>query len=494
MMILGDKKTKSLKILRRIIVKPHRIELRIVDYRVSSYLMYLDNDSIMISEFEPKMYNNLLEHFSEFTMYLSELDGFKQYDYTFKTELLEETTYKDTKAYRLTVPELVRTKSSDYVIKPLLADNVAVRFKLKDLPQFRRVEEINESQMIITGNYDLFRTEYGKEIHGLELKLPFERITFAAKFKHLKGEKYAFEGYMEDNEMRSLMFKYADTDFSEKNNLSHYDFHKKAEETQIEEIEGRERKVVLLVDDKPVVTDIMKEMLEAKTNYDVVVTNDSTKTIEMVIEYEPDVILLDQIMPGMSGLEVATLLKEKRITSRIPILFMTAFNDSKVVKQATDLGIVGYLLKPVDSKKLIEKLQDVMGKTTKKSINLVNSVVYICSDDEKYSAGLQSVFRSRKIECRHFRSLEDMIRFKEEKEVSVIVIRMTTHSGMSLSIVNTTRRRKQLHDTYIIVYPQKESELKLLKALKDPRLVTLNTAVDAEMLGGNLEKYLGVLS
>ncbi len=491
MILLGDKRTKSLKILRRVIVKPHRIELRIVDYRVSSYLMYLDNDSILISEFEPKMYNNLLEHFSEFTMYLSELIGFERLDHTFKSELLEETTYKNTKAYRLSVPELVDTKSSRYVIKPLLSDNVAIRFKLKDMPQFRRVEEITEDRLVITGSYAHFRSEYGKEVSGLELKLPFERVVFSAVFQHLGGDKYAFEENMNDTEMRSLLYQYAEMDFADKNKLSHYDIHKKAEE-QPKDTAERQRSVVLLVDDKPVVTDIVRQMLESKTDYEVIVSNDSTRTMELVIEHEPDVILLDMKMPEMSGMEVAQLLKEKRITARIPIIFMTAFNDMRTFNEAAELGVAGYLLKPIDSKKLVAKLKEVITGKQKTSFDLKNTTMYICSDDESFSHELQSTLRDREVEARHFRSMEDMIRDKVDADISVIFIKMKGHGGMSLSIVNTTRRRDQLKNAYIIVYPQKESELKLLKALNDPRLITLNNTVAAGKLGSKLEKYLGV--
>ncbi len=491
MLLMGDKRTKSLKILRRIIVKPHRIDLRIVDYHVSSYLMHLDNDSILISEFEPKMYNNLLEHFSEFTMKLSELIGFERLDHTFKTELLEETTFKKTKAYRLSVPELVDTKSSRYVIRPLLADNVAVRFRLKDMPQFRRIEEITEDRLVFTGNYDHFRAEYGKEINGLELKLPFERIMFSGVFQHVKDDKYAFEEHMNDNAVRSVLFKYAEMDFTDKNKLLHFDVHKKAEE-QNKPAQDKQRSVVLLVDDKPVVTDIVRQMLETKTDYDVIVSNDSTKTMELVIEHEPDVILLDQKMPEMSGLEVAQLLKEKRITARIPIIFMTAYNDMRTFNEAAELGVSGYILKPIDSKKLVAKLNQVIGSKQKTTFDLKNTAIYICSDDEGFSHELQTELRSREIEARHFRTMEDMIRDKVDTKISVIVIRMLGRGGMSLSIVNTVRRRNNLKDTFIIVYPQKESEMKLLKALKDSRLITMNDSVSGGKLGSKLEKYLGV--
>ncbi len=494
MILLGDKRTKALKVLRRIIVKPHRIELRIVDYRVSSYLMSLDNDSILVSEFEPKMYNNLLEHFSEFTMYLSELIGFERLDHTFKTELIEETTFKGTKAYRLSVPELIETKSSPYVVKPQLSDNVAIRFRLKEMPQFRRVEEITEDKLIITGSYSHFKAEFGKEITGMELKLPFERVLFTAVFNPLGNDKYCFQEHMNDTEVRSLLFRYAEMDFADRNNLSHFDVHKKSEGDQDGKGQGRDRKLVLLVDDKPVVTEIVRQMLETKTSYDVIVTNDSTKTMELVIEHEPDAILLDQKMPEMSGLEVAQLLKERRITSQIPIIFMTAFNDMKMFNEAAEIGIAGYLLKPIDSKKLIAMLDKVMKSAPKKSINLANSAIYVCSDDEGFSRELQTSLHDREIEARCFRNMEDMIRDRIDTPVSTIIIRMMGHGGMSLSIVNTTRRRESLKNAHIVVYPQTESEQKLLAALKDDRLITLNHSISAGKLGANLEKYLGVTS
>lgn len=70
-----------------------------------------------------------------------------------------------------------------------------------------------------------------------------------------------------------------------------------------------------------------------------------------VLEYKPDLIFLDIWMPGINGKEVTKILKREPLTSKIPIVIVSALNDTKKIAQ--EVGADGYLEKPFDMDELL---------------------------------------------------------------------------------------------------------------------------------------------
>ncbi len=100
---------------------------------------------------------------------------------------------------------------------------------------------------------------------------------------------------------------------------------------------------VVIIDDDILLTDMLKEVLPADT-FEVSVANSGREGIEAVRQVEPDVIMLDLMMPGISGWEVCRAI---RIFSQTPILVVSAVVDSQGVMQALQAGADDYLLKPL---------------------------------------------------------------------------------------------------------------------------------------------------
>ncbi len=101
---------------------------------------------------------------------------------------------------------------------------------------------------------------------------------------------------------------------------------------------------LLIVDDTPENIEILGELLE---EYKVFFTLDGEKALEKArIDPQPDLILLDVMMPGMDGFEVCQLLKADESTKHIPIIFVTALGDSTDETRGLELGAVDYVTKP----------------------------------------------------------------------------------------------------------------------------------------------------
>lgn len=107
-----------------------------------------------------------------------------------------------------------------------------------------------------------------------------------------------------------------------------------------------ERPVVLAVDDTPENLDVVKGILSA--DYRIKAATNGEAALRIVDKQLPDIILLDIMMPGMSGLEVCQRLKSDPRTADIPIIFLTAKDQTEDEAEGFELGAADYILKPVN--------------------------------------------------------------------------------------------------------------------------------------------------
>lgn len=120
-------------------------------------------------------------------------------------------------------------------------------------------------------------------------------------------------------------------------------------------------KVVLVVDDTPANIDIIKGILSGL--YKLKIATGGKKALKVAQKFpNPDLILLDVMMPEMDGYETCAQLKEDDKTANIPVIFVTANINDNVREKGDSLGVVDYVSKPVNPEKLIESIQSVLGE------------------------------------------------------------------------------------------------------------------------------------
>lgn len=109
--------------------------------------------------------------------------------------------------------------------------------------------------------------------------------------------------------------------------------------------ESLKRAIVLIVDDQPANIHALARLL--KEDYQVLAAPSGTKALELAEgEKRPDIILLDIMMPKMDGYEVCRRLKNQPTTKEIPVIFVTAKDESEDEARGLDLGAVDYIAKP----------------------------------------------------------------------------------------------------------------------------------------------------
>jgi two-component system, response regulator PdtaR len=116
---------------------------------------------------------------------------------------------------------------------------------------------------------------------------------------------------------------------------------------------------VVIAEDEAIIRLDLKETLEEE-GYEVIgETGRGDQAIELVRSLQPDLAILDIKMPGMTGLEVASVIAEERICG---VLILTAFSQREVVEQARDAGALAYLVKPFQKSDLIPAIEVAMGR------------------------------------------------------------------------------------------------------------------------------------
>jgi putative two-component system response regulator len=104
-------------------------------------------------------------------------------------------------------------------------------------------------------------------------------------------------------------------------------------------------KTLLLVDDEPANLQVLKNILA--DDYRLIFARDGERALQLARQEHPDLVLLDVMMPGMSGHDVCRKLKQDDTTAHLPVIFVTAMGDTDDEALGFDLGAVDYLTKPV---------------------------------------------------------------------------------------------------------------------------------------------------
>lgn len=118
---------------------------------------------------------------------------------------------------------------------------------------------------------------------------------------------------------------------------------------------------VLVIDDEPSFTRMVKLNLEDAGDYAVETVNESPEALQKAIDFKPHLILLDVVMPEADGGDVATSLRSRKDTGKIPIIFVSAMVTLKESKAGLyERGGERFLAKPVDTETLISAIQTVL--------------------------------------------------------------------------------------------------------------------------------------
>ena len=117
---------------------------------------------------------------------------------------------------------------------------------------------------------------------------------------------------------------------------------------------------VMMVDDEPITLEVVHSFLEDAGYQRIITLDDPTKALEMILSEKPDVLLLDLMMPGVSGFDILTLIRDDARLHHMPVIVLTAATDSATKLKALELGATDLLAKPVDASELVLRLRNTL--------------------------------------------------------------------------------------------------------------------------------------
>jgi CheY-like chemotaxis protein len=118
------------------------------------------------------------------------------------------------------------------------------------------------------------------------------------------------------------------------------------------------KKKVLLVDDSNTVL-MMERMILAKGPFEIVTARDGIEAIAKSKSEQPDVILLDVMMPNLDGLSACAAIRAQPETAGIPIIMVTTRGEEQNIETAFRNGCTDYVTKPINGLELLAKLQNI---------------------------------------------------------------------------------------------------------------------------------------
>ena len=122
-------------------------------------------------------------------------------------------------------------------------------------------------------------------------------------------------------------------------------------------------KTVLIVDDEAPIREMIAVALEM-ADYDYLEAADAREAHALIVDKQPDLILLDWMLPGTSGVELARRLKKEEATAEIPIIMLTAKVEEDNKIQGLEVGADDYITKPFSPRELVARLKAVLRRTT----------------------------------------------------------------------------------------------------------------------------------
>lgn len=145
--------------------------------------------------------------------------------------------------------------------------------------------------------------------------------------------------------------------------------------------EERQRPRILIADDNVQNVELLEVFLE-ELDCEVITAYDGEETLHAIREQKPDLILLDIMMPRISGFEICRQIKEDPETRSLPVLMVTALNEAGDVERAVQAGADDFISKPIQKDDLLQRVRALL-KVKNKTDDLERTLEYITQLEEQ---------------------------------------------------------------------------------------------------------------
>ena len=253
-------------------------------------------------------------------------------------------------------------------------------------------------------------------------------------------------------------------------------------------MENKKKPLVLVVDDDESITALLRHQME-RDGYRVSTAENGATGIQIAGEENPDIILLDAVMPGLDGFRVAELLKASERTNTIPIIMVTALHDQESRLRALKAGAQEFLIKPIDRNEVSLRVRNML---------MLREYSNFLADQNR-TLGQMVEERSQQVLTSYRETIETLARaaaYKDEvtgahvSRISHYTSELASTMGMNAAFCETIHYASQMHDIGKIAIP----DAILLKAgpltHDEWAVMKTHTILGGKLLGNGDSPYL----
>lgn len=248
-----------------------------------------------------------------------------------------------------------------------------------------------------------------------------------------------------------------------------------------------EKFLVLSVDDISHNLQLLGTILE-RAGYETTFALSGSQALELLKTRQPDLILLDLMMPGMDGLEVCRILKNSPHSQEIPVIFLTASNESKHLVEAFSAGAVDYITKPFNVPELLarvkthlelkyakDQLKQALSELARQA--LTDPLTQVPNRRHLYQIAEREIARTRRYNYPFSSLIIDIDRFKQINDNYGHLIGDEVLKGVAAMIKNSLRREDFFArfggEEFVVLLPGTDTQSALCVANRIRHLITV---------------------
>nr|MDJ0637057.1 PAS domain S-box protein [Xenococcaceae cyanobacterium MO_188.B29] len=214
------------------------------------------------------------------------------------------------------------------------------------------------------------------------------------------------------------------------------------EEPEMETETNSSGPVILLCDDDPSVRTVVRTTLEQQ-NYRAIAVSSGQEAVAQAAQVNPDIILLNLMMPGMNGWETLAILKEQEATKKIPVIILSGLSPD--IKQSHP-EISDWLVKPPEQRLLFQALERALARQNQ------NISVLIVEDDPDLAQVLMAMFERYNIQTYHAQTGREAIDLSQQIMPNLLVLDLILPEYDGFAVVDWLRQHNRLCHMPLVVY------------------------------------------
>lgn len=212
---------------------------------------------------------------------------------------------------------------------------------------------------------------------------------------------------------------------------------------------------IVVVEDENDITELVKYNLE-REGFEVKTADNGLAALEVMRQEDPNLVLLDLMLPGIDGLEVCRKVKSDPLTSRIPIIMVTAKGEESDIVLGLGLGADDYITKPFSVKELVARVKAVLRRgpikeeSSKGERLIIDSLVIDASKHQIYNGSERLSFTATEFRLLHFLASHPGRVFTRDQLMSRVIGQDTNVVDRNIDVHIRSIRKKLGESQYMI--------------------------------------------